>query len=136
MKVRVLTYSCSQKYKGEKEWLNTSKTCSNATPNSRNVSSSCGAFFDADSARKQLAALEEKVSDPDFWQNQEKAQGLLQQRKQVEDRVNAEKFLETKSSDIETYFNLAREEADDAQRDSLLEDVSKELVSEIGRAHV
>ncbi len=53
----------------------------------------------------------------------------MQQRKQVEDRVNAEKILDTKSSDIETYFNLAREEADDSQRDSLLEDVSKELAS-------
>jgi peptide chain release factor 2 len=90
---------------------------------------SFGVFFDADFARKQLAALEEKVSDPNFWQDQEKAQGLLQQRKQVEDRVNAEKLLETKSSDIETYFNLAREESNDAQRDALLDDVSKEIAS-------
>jgi peptide chain release factor 2 len=98
-------------------------------PSLRNVLSSCGAFFDAGSARKQLASFEERVSDPNFWQDQEKAQAVLQQRKQVEDRVNAEKLLETKSSDIETYFNLAREESNDAQRDALLDDVSKEIAS-------
>jgi peptide chain release factor 2 len=32
-------------------------------------------------------------------------------------------------SDIETYFNLAQEESNDAQRGSLLEDVAKELVA-------
>ena len=79
----------------------------------------CGAFFDAESARKQLAELEAKISDPDFWEDQEKAQAMLQQRKAVEDRVNAEAALDTKKSDIETYFDLAQEEKDDAQRDSL-----------------
>jgi len=89
----------------------------------------CGAFFDAESARKQLAEFEAKTSDPNFWQDQEKAQATLQQRKAVEDRVNAEVALDTKKSDIETYLGLAQEEKDDAQRDSLLEDVAKEIAS-------
>jgi peptide chain release factor 2 len=89
----------------------------------------CGAFFDAASARKQLAEFEAKTSDPAFWQDQEKAQATLQQRKAVEDRVNAEVALDLKKSDIETYLGLAQEEKDDAQRNSLLEDVSKEIAS-------
>jgi peptide chain release factor 2 len=89
----------------------------------------CGAFFDAESARKQLAEFEAKTSDPDFWQDQEKAQATLQQRKAVEDRVNAEVTLDSKKSDIETYLGLAQEEKDDAQRNSLLEDVTKEIAS-------
>ncbi|MFZ3215475.1 MAG: peptide chain release factor 2 [Candidatus Acidiferrales bacterium] len=88
-----------------------------------------GAFFDAESARKQLAALEERTSDPNFWQDQEKAQATLQERKLVEDRVNAESALDRRKSDIETYLGLAQEEKDDAQRDSLLEDVAKELLA-------
>jgi peptide chain release factor 2 len=87
----------------------------------------CGAIFDAANARKQLASLEEKVGAPDFWNDQEKAQAILQERKSLEDRANAESSLDTKASDIETYFNLALEEPDDAQRNSLLEDASKEL---------
>jgi len=53
----------------------------------------------------------------------------MQERKQVEDRVNAEKALASRLSDLDTYFHLAQEEADDAQRDSLLEDIAKELAS-------
>jgi peptide chain release factor 2 len=87
----------------------------------------CGAIFDEASAQKQLAALEEKTNAPDFWQDQAKAQAVMQQRKQFEDRVNAEKALATRVSDLDTYFQMAQEEADDAQRESLLEDIAKEL---------
>jgi peptide chain release factor 2 len=89
----------------------------------------CGAIFDASAARDQLAALEKITSAPDFWQDQEKAQATLQERKQLEDRVGALDTLETKTSDLETYFHLAQEEANDAQRDSLLEDIAKELAA-------
>ncbi|HTR46205.1 MAG TPA: peptide chain release factor 2 [Verrucomicrobiae bacterium] len=86
-----------------------------------------GAIFDAGSAKKQLAALEGKVSDPNFWQDQEKAQAILQERKHFEDRVNAEKALSDRNSDIETYFHLAQEETDSAQRVALLDDLAKEI---------
>ncbi|HXX70666.1 MAG TPA: peptide chain release factor 2 [Candidatus Acidoferrum sp.] len=84
-------------------------------------------MFDAASAQKQLAAIEEKVSDPNFWQDQEKAQSVLQERKQLEDRVNAEKTLTSKVSDLDTYFHLVQEETDTAQRASLLADTVQEL---------
>jgi peptide chain release factor 2 len=71
--------------------------------------------------------LEEKTGDPNFWNDQEKAQALLQERKQLEDRATAETTLDTKSSDIDTYFHLAEEESDDAQRASILEDLAKEI---------
>ena len=89
----------------------------------------CGAIFDAPVARKQLAKFEEKVSAPDFWNDQAQAQAILQERKLFEDRVNAEKMLDAKSSDIETYFGLAKEETDSAQRNSILEDIAKELTA-------
>ena len=47
----------------------------------------------------------------------------------MEDRVNASKALDSKVGDIETYINLAQEESNDAQRDSLLTDLAKELDS-------
>jgi peptide chain release factor 2 len=108
-------------------WLNTSKTCSSATPISRNAWGSCGAFFDAESARAKLTSLEEKINAPDFWSDQEKAQALLQERKQLEERANGEAALDSKRSDLDTYFHLAQEESNDAQRDSILEDLAKEL---------
>jgi peptide chain release factor 2 len=54
---------------------------------------------------------------------------VLQERKRLEDRVRAEEALDTKMSDIDTYFHLAQEESNDAQRASLLEDIAKELAS-------
>ncbi|HKN62085.1 MAG TPA: peptide chain release factor 2 [Candidatus Acidoferrales bacterium] len=89
----------------------------------------CGAIFDEGSASKQLAALQDKLNAPDFWQDQAKAQAVMQQRKLLDDRINAEKNLAGKISDIDTYFHLAEEEQDDAQRASLLEDVAKEIAS-------
>jgi peptide chain release factor 2 len=47
----------------------------------------------------------------------------------VEDRLTADESLNRRASDIETYIGLAQEEADDAQRNSLLEDVDKELLA-------
>jgi len=41
--------------------------------------------------------------------------------------VNAEKTLAAKTSDLDTYFHLAQEETNTAQRDSLLDDIAKEL---------
>ena len=110
-------------------WLNTSKTSSTATLTSRSAWNSSGVIFDAPSARTELTAIEEKVSDPNFWQDQEKAQAVLQHRKQIEDRVSAEDTLNRKMSDVETYFQLAEQEPNDAERASLLEDVAKEIAA-------
>ena len=71
--------------------------------------------------------IEEKVSDPNFWQDQEKAQAVLQERKYFEDRANADKTLAGKVSDLDTYFHLAEEETDTTQRDVVLADIAKEL---------
>jgi peptide chain release factor 2 len=110
-------------------WLNISKTCSSATTSFENASDLCGVIFDAESARQQIADLEVKINAPDFWQDQEKAQSLLQQRKVLEERANGESALESKLSDLDTYFHLAHEESDSAQRESLLDDIGRELTT-------
>lgn len=53
----------------------------------------------------------------------------MQERKQLEERVNAEKSLDGKMSDVDTYFHLAEEEAHGDQRDSILNDITQELAS-------
>jgi len=112
-----------------KLWLNTSKTYSNASPSSRNASSWCGAIFDPATHRKTLIDLEAQISQPDFWSNQEKAQSLLQQRKYAEAQVSADEKLVRSAADLETFLEMAREETNVAQRDSLLGEVTKELLA-------
>ena len=91
--------------------------------------SSCGAIFDAPRQRAALESLEKKTSAPDFWQNQEQAQKILQERKGVEGRLAADEKLARLLSDIETYVHLAHEETDVAQRESVLAEISRELDS-------
>ena len=87
----------------------------------------CGAIFDAPANRDRLKALEEKTNHPEFWQNQEQAQAVLQQRKHAEERVNADEKLGRALSDLDTYFHLAHEERDAAQREAVLGEIAGEL---------
>jgi peptide chain release factor 2 len=94
---------------------------------STSASNSCGVIFDPAQNRARLASLEQKTAQPDFWQNPEQAQKVLEERKQAEDRVAADAKLARLTSDLETYFHLAREETDAVQRQGLLAEISREL---------
>src|SRR5947209_7821893 len=87
----------------------------------------CGVIFDVPRYRGLLSELQTRSSQPDFWQDQEKAQQILQQRKGAENRIAAEEKLSRISSDIETYLHLAKEESDVSQRESVLRDIQREL---------
>ena len=103
------------------------KIYSDVRTNFRSESNLCGAIFDVARSRETLTALEAKTSHPDFWNDQEQAQKLLQQRKAAEGIIASDEKLARTLSDIETYFNLAEEETDIAQRDSLLQDIEREI---------
>ena len=70
-----------------------------------------GVFFDAPQNRARLKTLEARTADPNFWSNQEEAQSILRDRKKVEDQLAADEKLESLSSDIETYIELAKGES-------------------------
>ncbi len=94
---------------------------------STSASNSCGVIFDSAQNRTRLASLEQKTTQPDFWQNPEQAQKVLAERKQAEDRVAADAKLARLTSDLETYFHLAHEETDAAQRAGVLSEIGREL---------
>ena len=89
----------------------------------------CGAIFDVARSRETVASLEKKISQPDFWQDQEQAQKVMQQRKAAEAVLASDAKLETMASDIDTYFHLAEEEKDTTQRDSLLKEIEREMAA-------
>ncbi len=105
------------------------KTCSIATKVSGNALRSCGAIFDAAHYREQLKSLEGKIAQPDFWNDQEKAQAVLRDRKRAEDQISADGKLGSISGDIEAYIHLAQEESDAAQREDLLKELDRELTA-------
>ena len=87
----------------------------------------CGATFDVARNRELLTQVELKISQPNFWNDQQAAQKTLQERKQVEDRLAADTELARCMSEIEAYIELAQEERDAAARTALLDEAGKYL---------
>ena len=72
----------------------------------------CGAIFDARGKRAQMLELEKQISDPDFWNQPEKNQKVMQERKRLEEGLADEANVATLTSDLDTLFELAREGED------------------------
>jgi peptide chain release factor 2 len=81
----------------------------------------CGAIFDAPAKKAQLEELERQIAEPGFWNDQEKSQKILQDRKRLEQAVSQSDAVAATHSDIETLFELGREG----------EDVAAELAKEM-----
>ena len=69
----------------------------------------CGAIFDAPAKLKQVSKLEEEINNPEFWNQPEKSQKVMQQRKRLEEAIQQAKDVSAATSDIDTLFELARE---------------------------
>jgi peptide chain release factor 2 len=72
----------------------------------------CGAIFDAPKKRAQLDKLEQQISDPEFWNQPEKSQKVMQDRKRLQEAVHHDSTIARLSSDLETFFELSREGED------------------------
>ncbi len=68
-----------------------------------------GAIFDAATKQRELDKLESEIGDPDFWNQPEKSQRIMQQRKRLEEAIQNSTSVATAASDIDTLFELARE---------------------------
>lgn len=87
----------------------------------------CGVIFDVPQCRERLKSLEARVADPNLWNNQEAAQGVLRERKRAEEQIAAEEKLTSISGNIETYIHLVQEETNADQKNDLLKELDQEL---------
>jgi len=83
----------------------------------------CGAIFDAPSRKSQLAKLEEQANAPDFWSQPEKSQKIMQERKRLEEQIAQEAEVASRTSDLDTLFELSRE------GENVLADIEREIRS-------
>lgn len=72
----------------------------------------CGATFDAPAKMRQLGKLEAEIGDPEFWNQPEKSQRVMQERKRLEESIQNSTAVATAASDIDTLFELGREGED------------------------
>ena len=66
-----------------------------------------GGFFDAPRKRGELEKLEAQISEPDFWNDSEKAQKIVQQRSRIEKALEQQENFETAVSDAEVLIEFA-----------------------------
>ncbi|HEY1767077.1 MAG TPA: peptide chain release factor 2 [Terracidiphilus sp.] len=77
-------------------------------------------YLDPARIRRELADIEKKLADPALWSDPAASQPLMRDRKRLEQLVADDEQLIRRTSDIEAYFELAREGEDvlaDIERD-------------------
>jgi peptide chain release factor 2 len=80
----------------------------------------CGGIFDAATQKQKLAKIEEVIGAPDFWNQPEKSQKVMQDRKRLEQAIADDERIRSLTSDLDAMFELAREGEDmsaDIERD-------------------
>ena len=83
-------------------------------------SATCGSIFDPARIRRELAEIETKLADPSLWSNPNATKPLMRDKKRLENLVADDEELVRRTSDIEAYFELAKEGEDvlaDLERD-------------------
>src|SRR6195256_1125741 len=76
------------------------------------ASNSAGGFFDVPARREELKSIETRASAPDFWNDQEQAQNMLQQRSRLEQRLDRQEHFESQIADAGVLFEFAEEDED------------------------
>src|SRR5437773_1513999 len=71
-------------------------------------------YLRIEAARKRLAELEAAASDPALWDDPERARKVTSELSGVRDDVDLIDGLEQRVSDVQTLFELGREEGDDS----------------------
>ena len=84
----------------------------------------CGSIFDPARLERELKAIEKQLEDPALWSNSAASQPLMRERKRLETLLADDAELIRRSGDIEAYFELAREGAEE-----ILPDLERELAA-------
>lgn len=71
-----------------------------------------------------MSELDERMSEPDFWNDQDTAQQIINESNALKEMVVTYKELQEKYDDLEVTYELAKEEGDDSFMDELDEGVT------------
>lgn len=90
-----------------------------------------GGFFDKPAKQSELEKLEEKIAAPEFWNDSEGAQKVVQQRSRIEKALTQQERFEILVSDAEVLIEFAQSDADSIND---LNDLITNLETEVGEA--
>jgi peptide chain release factor 2 len=90
-------------------------------------------FFDVPARTKELGVLEKLISEPDFWNDQQKAQKTVQKRSRVEKSIALHEAFNTAVSDAEVLLEFAAEDTESAKE---LEKLIRKLAKDVEEAEI
>ncbi|WP_102938093.1 peptide chain release factor 2 [Methylocystis bryophila] len=70
--------------------------------------------LDVDTATRRLGELNARIEDPNLWNDAEDAQKIMRERSELEERLGAQKKLESELDDALTLVELGEAEGDEA----------------------
>ena len=92
------------------------------------VSNSSGGFFDVPAGREELKRIENQASAPEFWNDQEAAQKLLQKRSLLERKIQRQEQFESQIADAGVLFEFAEQDEESLKElQTLLERLGHEM---------
>ncbi len=89
------------------------------------VSKNLGGLFDLDNKKARIAELEEKMTMPGFWDDNEKAQKVIDESNDLKSKVDSLGELESKFEDLQVAYELVREEEDADLKNELEQSLSE-----------
>ncbi|MFO7941294.1 MAG: peptide chain release factor 2 [Bacillota bacterium] len=75
--------------------------------------------LDPEARREEIASLEESMTDPDFWNDQERAQRIIRRRNVLEGPLNQYEEYRTRTEEALLMVELSEEEGDDSEAERL-----------------
>ncbi|MGC9336537.1 MAG: peptide chain release factor 2 [Candidatus Cloacimonadia bacterium] len=73
----------------------------------------CGGIFDSEAKENQIAELEKRMSDPNFWDDKDNAKKVSAQISNLKSSVQVADELMTRIEELKTFANLLQEEQDE-----------------------
>ena len=96
-------------------------------PGSPTASARSGGFFDAPALADQLAAIEDRMTAPGFWDNREAAQKDMERVSSIKAKLGPLAQLELRVGDLEILKEMALEEQEHASKVQASAEVAKEF---------
>ncbi|WP_374193848.1 peptide chain release factor 2 [Alkalihalobacillus sp. BA299] len=79
--------------------------------------------LDLEAKETRMSELEERMAEPEFWNDQDAAQQIINESNALKEMVNTYKELQESYDDLEVTYELVKEEGDDSFMDELDEGV-------------
>ena len=74
------------------------------------------AHFDIASKNNKLKSLEEMINQPDFWDDQNKALSIVNEKNELDNIVNSYFFVQSKIKDVSETYDMIKEMYDEVEK--------------------